>query len=188
MRIVEAASAWQASWAAQGKSDAPRFTLAKWLEREEYECEPPTAFKPKERKSKAPAQKPDPDPANDNAPTEDDVPAFMRGSPSLWPLGDFYGEFVENDVINEYGDKDMAAELVFLVNSPGEHFGKRFLHRFYVQCFIQSAQDEGRKYLSQIQNAVGVTSVEDLDDLMFKPLRVRSFGKALTYSPIKEAA
>ncbi|WP_083213691.1 MULTISPECIES: hypothetical protein, partial [unclassified Ensifer] len=47
-RIVAAAIAWQQSWAAQGKQDAPRFTLAKWLEREEYECDP-AAYKPKER-------------------------------------------------------------------------------------------------------------------------------------------
>ena len=54
-RLVEAARSWQASWAAQGKADAPRFTLAKWIDREEFECDPPTAYKAKERK-KAPAR------------------------------------------------------------------------------------------------------------------------------------
>lgn len=50
--MLEAAAAWQASWAAQNKPDAPRYTLAKWIEREDYECSPPTAFKAKERKAK----------------------------------------------------------------------------------------------------------------------------------------
>src|SRR5690606_19927320 len=52
-RLVDSANAWRESWAAQNKPDAPRFTLAKWLEREEYECEPPTGYKPKERKAQA---------------------------------------------------------------------------------------------------------------------------------------
>lgn len=51
-RLVDSANAWRESWAAQNKPDAPRFTLAKWLEREEYECEPPTGYKPKERQAK----------------------------------------------------------------------------------------------------------------------------------------
>lgn len=59
-RLVDAARDWQQSWAAQGKEDAPRFTLAKWIEREEYECTPPTAYKAKARKAKA---------ANDDKPS-----------------------------------------------------------------------------------------------------------------------
>jgi hypothetical protein len=51
--MVASAKAWKESWAAQGKPDAPRYTLAKWIEREDYECEPPTAYKPKERKAKS---------------------------------------------------------------------------------------------------------------------------------------
>ncbi|WP_394890997.1 hypothetical protein ACG873_06615 [Mesorhizobium sp. AaZ16] len=50
--MMESAIAWQASWSAQNKRDAPRYTLAKWIEREDYECSPPTAYKPKERKAK----------------------------------------------------------------------------------------------------------------------------------------
>ncbi|MFH1797604.1 MAG: hypothetical protein ABIK36_06430 [Pseudomonadota bacterium] len=50
--MIEAATAWRESWAAQNKPDAPRYSLAKWIEREDYECAPPTAYKPKERKAK----------------------------------------------------------------------------------------------------------------------------------------
>lgn len=51
--MIAAATAWRASWAAQGDSAAPRYRLDKWLEREEYECDPPTGYKGKERKTKA---------------------------------------------------------------------------------------------------------------------------------------
>ena len=55
--MVDAARKWQASWAAQNKPDAPRFHLDKWIEREEYECDPPTAYTPKERKAAKSADK-----------------------------------------------------------------------------------------------------------------------------------
>lgn len=51
-KLVKAARKWRKSWTAQGKPDAPRFTLTKWIEREEYDCEPPAAFTPKQRKPK----------------------------------------------------------------------------------------------------------------------------------------
>ncbi len=51
--MVKAAEAWRESWAAQSNPEAPRFHLHKWIEREEYECSPPTAYKPKERKARA---------------------------------------------------------------------------------------------------------------------------------------
>ena len=47
--MVEAAVAWQKAWAAQRKPDAPRKYLNTWIQDEDYECEPPTAYKPKER-------------------------------------------------------------------------------------------------------------------------------------------
>ncbi len=52
--MVAAATEWRDTWAAQGKADAPRFSLAKWIEREEYECSPPTAYQPKQIKTDKP--------------------------------------------------------------------------------------------------------------------------------------
>jgi hypothetical protein len=69
--MVASAIEWKASWAAQGKPDAPRYTLTKWIEREDYECEPPTAYKTKERKAK---DKP--------AATQPTQPATVRGKVS----------------------------------------------------------------------------------------------------------
>ncbi|MDF2810509.1 MAG: hypothetical protein K0S56_1540 [Microvirga sp.] len=52
--MVVAAMEWRDTWAAQDKADAPRFSLAKWIEREEYECSPPTAYQPKQIKTDKP--------------------------------------------------------------------------------------------------------------------------------------
>lgn len=139
-------------------------------------------------KANAPAKKPEPTPANDNDSDEDDIPEFMKGSPSLWPIGEYHGEFIENDVVNEYDGKDVAADLIFHVKTPGAHFGKKLQHKFYVQSFIQSAQSEGQKYLADICAAVGLPSVEDLDDLMFQPVMVKADGRRLVYSKIEREA
>ena len=68
LRMVESARLWFSAWDAQGKQDAARKTLEVWLRDEHYECEPPKAYQPKERKAKAPKAKASP--ANDNAASE----------------------------------------------------------------------------------------------------------------------
>jgi hypothetical protein len=42
--VIEAATAWQQSWAAQGKPNAPRYTLAKWLKDERHDEDAPKGF------------------------------------------------------------------------------------------------------------------------------------------------
>lgn len=55
--VIEAAKAWQKSWAAQGKPDAPRFTLARWLKDERYDEDAPRGFQKVERAKSKPAGK-----------------------------------------------------------------------------------------------------------------------------------
>jgi hypothetical protein len=56
--VIDAAAAWRAAWAAQGKPDAPRYTLARWLKDEHYDEEAPRGFQKIERgKSKSKATK-----------------------------------------------------------------------------------------------------------------------------------
>lgn len=139
--------------------------------------------------AKPKAEKPAPVAANDDHEPDDDdgIPDWMIGSPALWPAGEYYGEFVENYITQET-KTDMMVELAFIVNAPGPHFGKTFRHRFYVSCFMSSTEAEGKKYLADICRALDVPSVEDLDELMFKPLLVRADGRKLTYTKLEEAA
>ncbi|TAI66578.1 hypothetical protein CWO89_07235 [Bradyrhizobium sp. Leo170] len=47
--VIRAATAWQASWAAQGKPNAPRYTLAVWLRDERFDEDAPRGFRKVER-------------------------------------------------------------------------------------------------------------------------------------------
>lgn len=47
--IVESAKSWGEAWEAQGKVDAPRRTLAKWLTSECYDEDPPRGYRPKRK-------------------------------------------------------------------------------------------------------------------------------------------
>lgn len=191
--IIEVANDWAAHYAKHGVDKKWIPEPANWLKGERWDEDLPIIHIDAKgaaitkAKANAPAKaepKQQTAPANDNLPAE--LPAFMRGSPSLWPEGEYSGEFIENDIEYDYGGKDMAAFMVFQVTSPGAHFGRRLEHRFYIQCFIKSTQEEGQRYLSDICGAVGVSNIEDLDELMFRPLKVRADGRDLTY--IQEAA
>ncbi|MCK1479898.1 hypothetical protein IVB27_35450 [Bradyrhizobium sp. 197] len=50
--VIKAAAAWQASWEAQGKPDAPRYALARWLKDERYDEDAPKGYEPRERTAK----------------------------------------------------------------------------------------------------------------------------------------
>ena len=153
--------------------------LARWL-REQRFREDPTIRK----------AKPAPEASNDNepaVPAEEDFPDWMKGSPRLWPVGEYWGEFIENDAVKE-GTSDLAVHLTFRIKTPGPHFGKKLRHHFYNDCFIAGAQKEGRDYLAAICLAVGEEAVEDLDNLMFKPLQVSSDGHKLRYSKLEAEA
>lgn len=52
--LVASAIAWRERWAAQNKPDAPRYTLAKWLERECYLEDPPAGYAKQKPEAKAP--------------------------------------------------------------------------------------------------------------------------------------
>lgn len=47
--IVESAKSWEEAWEAQGKANAPRRTLAKWLTSECYDEDPPRGYRPKQK-------------------------------------------------------------------------------------------------------------------------------------------
>ena len=110
--MVEAARKWQSSWAAQNKPDAPRFHLHKWIEREEYECDPPTAYKPKERKQPRQADRDDA-PAARGKLTE---PLRIIGAE---PIGSPFGDYRVRLVLDGKGGDQEHILKVFDENGPG---------------------------------------------------------------------
>ena len=195
--IIDTAREWAEHYRKHGTDKKWIPEPANWLAGERWDEDLPlihgdakgAAVAKAKANAKPKAEKPAPVAANDDHEPDDGdgIPDWMMGSPALWPAGEYYGEFIENYVTAE-SKSDTLVELVFHVNTPGPNFGKHLRHRFYPSCFMSSTEAEGKKYLADICQALSVPSVEDLDDLMFKPLLVRADGRKLTYIKIEEAA
>lgn len=196
VNIIEKACIWAGHYSEHGVDKKWIPEPANWLDGERWDEDLPIVHGDAKgaaiakAKANAPARS---TPSADNDNHHDDVqpaviPEFMKGSPSLWPVGAYWGEFIENEIVNEYGGKDVAADLLFLVNSPGPHFGKKLRHKIYVKSAFKSVQDDGQRYLCAICSALGISSVDDLDDLLFKPLDVKADGSKLAYTKLQGAA
>ena len=152
--MVAAAIEWRETWAAQGKSDAPRFTLAKWIEREEYECAPPTAYTPKERKAK---------PALESL-------AAPGGKPDL-PPGHPVGRFVVEIVAFDYLGGKFDPEVPVGITLASDQFMGALKYEVLVASSVnRNAAERGYRMIDEILLALEVTSTKDTDDLLFKPL------------------
>jgi hypothetical protein len=187
--VIAVAGAWAAHYTAHGVDKKWIPEPANWLKGERWDEDLPLIHIDAKgaaiakAKANAPSK---PEPSNDNEPANDDIPDWMRGSPQLWPLGKYYGEFVEGDVRYEGGDKMVT--LQFMVNQPGPHFAKTFEHKFPIESFSQSAQDEGQATVRNIMSALRMGSLDDTDEILFKPLVVTADGATLKYLNISEAA
>ncbi|MBY3183363.1 hypothetical protein HFO24_17055 [Rhizobium laguerreae] len=160
-RIVEAANIWKASWAAQQKADAPRFTLAKWLEREEFECEPPTAYKAKERKAKAPTKK-EIVAANDND-NED-----WESGPMICDVGPFtpFGRFKARIVGSRVEHVDSYTEKVVLdLEWNDRGLGPDAQHTFYFQHQDPKVQERGQAFVQRLAECTGIDELTDTEQL-----------------------
>ncbi|MBY5614213.1 helix-turn-helix domain-containing protein [Rhizobium leguminosarum] len=160
-RIVGAASIWKASWAAQQKTDAPRFTLAKWLEREEFECGPPTAYKAKEKKAPAP-KKQKPQAANDN---EDED---WESGPMICDVGPFtpFGRFKARIVGSQVEHIDSYTEKVVLdLDWTGRDLGADAQHTFYFQHQDPKVQERGQAFVQRLAECTGIDELTDTEQL-----------------------
>lgn len=157
--MIAAATKWRQHWARQNDPEAPRKTLGSWLRSEGFLEDPPTAYKPKERKAK-----PAPVASNDNvAPdAEEELPSFMRGAAKLWPKGRHVLQVIDSSVETCGGDQ--AAFFRFRI-LDGKHKGTEIEHRIYTECCVQSYQEAGRQILSQLITACDQSSIEDTVEL-----------------------
>lgn len=166
--MIDAATAWRAAWAAQGNTSAPRYRLDKWLEREEYECQPPTGYTAKVRKPKA---------ANDNAKPDRSAPRapFAEIREVLTVTG--------TKVVSENGDTTLTIDVV---NEAGEEKDIPV----HLEARLESVQAEGQRTLTHICQAVGIQSIADSKELhglrFSRTWRGRSGG--YEYEPAPQAA
>jgi hypothetical protein len=90
--LIASATAWRERWAEQGKADAPRYTLAKWIEREEYDCQPPKGYERKPRAAANSNKKPKPGPLLPDDKTH--LMTIKRQESEGNPFEDFWATFI----------------------------------------------------------------------------------------------
>lgn len=142
--VIRAASEWQASWAAQGKPDAPRFTLARWLKDERFDEDAPRGFQKVVRPAKTkqkPASPAKPAPPVTARITATDVVELGFGSSELrFTTTDEAGTESSHVIILEHPDAD--------------------------------TQFAGQRQLAALVHAAGLPSVEDGSDLLGRTIKL----------------
>ncbi|MFL5020391.1 MAG: hypothetical protein ACJ8EW_30200 [Rhizobium sp.] len=159
--LIESAGAWFNAWAAQDKRDAPRKHLDTWLVGEHYECEPPTAYKAKEKKAPAP-KKQKPQAANDN-----DDEGWESG-PMICDVGPFtpFGRFKARIVGSRVEHVDSYTEKVVLdLEWNDRDLGPDAQHTFYFQHQDPKVQERGQAFVRCLAECTGIDELTDTEQL-----------------------
>lgn len=135
--VIEAAKAWQESWAAQGKPDAPRFTLARWLKDERFDEDAPRGFQKVERAKS----------------TSKATPAKTK------PATRTTARVTAADVV-ETGD---VTELRFTATDAQGVEHERIV---VVQHYDAETQFAGQRQLTALVHAAGLSEIEDSAELL----------------------
>ena len=146
--LVESASAWFEAWAAQGKPDAPRKHLDTWLTDEHYECDPPTAFKPKERKAKV------------------DTPAK---APRREAEGTDMQTVRTVDIVDA-GVDESGGNIVLTLTFSERDRPKSWRHSIVLQHSDREKQENGQKEFQALCRAVNVIDPQDSADFVDQPV------------------
>lgn len=158
-QAIRKAAAWREAWEKQGKADAPRFTLAKWLQREEFECDPPTGYQPKQPKSAATAMYL--------------APAMVGKINPFSAFGTFTAEFIDAGV-KQAPD---GSGLLRLELSWSGHEADSW-HEFPAET------PDGEAMLDRIKSVLGLRDIDDVEDLLFRPfLCTISEDLTIAYAP-----
>ncbi|MEP9379854.1 hypothetical protein ABLE91_24295 [Aquabacter sp. CN5-332] len=163
--MVDAAQRWR-----QAAGDVvTRMNLRRWIEEEQYDCDPPTAFEPKVRKTK---------PKADTTPAltaEERLQAWAGEVSFFTPRGTFDAE-IDAAVV----ENPNPAETVVVVNFKIQREGERGAYRSDVEqkIYVEHAEAEvqwrGRQLWRELLDAIGKDAdVEDAEEVMFWPLRLK---------------
>jgi len=180
-QMIVSAGAWFSAWSAQYKPDAPRFTLARWIEREEYECDPPTAYKAKERKPKVAQPKPLAKKPASSAKIM--AGAINRSS----PVGTFRAEIVGSKVIEDTPGEHLAQIEINWSGTSGDEWPVDTWHEFLLKSQNAPAAARGMAMLASIMQAVGFDdpTLNDTEELHFRPfLCTIHEDLTITYAPL----
>jgi hypothetical protein len=150
--VLEAAKAWQASWAAQGKPDAPRYTLARWLKDERYDESPPTGYQAKAKPAKAKATTPA-------------KPAKRQ------PAAPITARVTASEVVKVEG----LSELRFTATDEA---GVEHEHVITLEHPDMETQFEGQRQLAKLVHAAGLEQIQDSSELHDRTIVIAEDGFA----------
>lgn len=137
--ITASALAWRERWAAQNKPDAPRYTLAKWLERECYLEDPPAGYA-KQKPEAKPKQK--------------------TGTPKM--------STTQKNSVYKIESISVEKEGGFTYLTMETLCDEKYLEDVSIVLEADSAkaQEEGQKQLNQLFASIGIDGVKDHDELV----------------------
>jgi hypothetical protein len=142
--IIKAATAWQASWAAQGKPDAPRFTLARWLRDERYDEDAPRGFQKVERAGKTKTAK---------------SPKAANQAAHDFPAGETKLTITAADYVQ--GETFSRVDFTMMDTASAE-----YPHSILVEHHDSSLQEAGQKELARLSEAAGIADLNDSSDFI----------------------
>lgn len=159
-RLVEAATAWRMRWEEQGNPQAARYTLAKWLEREEFECDPPAGYKAKAPKARVPA-------ANSNRPAAPAMLALAARLPSQ-------SSRVVEIVASEVADEGRATVLRLSLRRDD---GTMEAMSIDIESNDASEQARGQRRLGELATAAGLDAIDDTGHLHGRRFTILADGE-----------
>lgn len=163
--MLVSAKLWFDAWQAQDKPDAPRKHLDTWLTGEHYDCEPPTAYKAKEK----PTTKKPTKASNDNFANE--RPA--NDSDYVCDVGPFsdIGTFDATIVDTEVKFVDRFTEQVDIHLLWGSNGGQGAKHTLFYQHKDQAVQERGQAFIRSISDCLDIDELKDTEELHGRKIR-----------------
>lgn len=167
--VIKAAAAWQASWEAQGKPDAPRKHLATWLREERYDEDAPTGYQPKEKaKAKSGPQKS----ANPAEPVSQKSDARATAKPAKrQPAAPITARVTASEVVKVEG----LSELLFTATDEA---GVEHEHVITLEHPDMETQFEGQRQLAKLVHAAGLEQIQDSSELHDRTIVITENGFA----------
>lgn len=139
--MVVAATAWRERWAAQNKPDAPRYTLAKWLERECYLEDPPAGFAKQKPEAKTPEKS-----------KRKKMNTGSKDAPRRF--------IIQSADVQQDGNK----KYLIMVLKDGDDWTEDF--SMLIDAASGWQKEEGQKDLEQLCVACGVPNAQDTSELV----------------------
>ncbi|SCB33978.1 hypothetical protein GA0061098_1006186 [Bradyrhizobium shewense] len=148
--VIAKAGEWQASWAAQGKPDAPRKHLATWLREERYDEVAPTGYVKQEKASKS-------KPANPAKPTK------------RKPAAPITARITASKVVGPSGE----TELHFTATDAA---GVQHEHVITLEHPDAETQFDGQQQLAKLVHAAGLEQILDSSELHGRTIVITEDG------------